>query len=155
LHHEFSFAPIDLGRPRYRWVQQTGSLQSERKDFPYLTTAAPMTGAGLLVHGDELGFRCGTTTGMNTTMMARRSDVDSAVSGNVGGGTNTISAFVDPLFSVVGPDANLYTFDFSDGIGNSVGGVPEPSTWAMMILGFAAIGFMTYRQKSKPALMAA
>jgi hypothetical protein len=34
-------------------------------------------------------------------------------------------------------------------------GVPEPSTWAMMILGFAGIGFMAYRRKSTPALMAA
>jgi PEP-CTERM motif len=33
--------------------------------------------------------------------------------------------------------------------------VPEPSTWAMMVLGFAGIGFMAYRRKSKPALMAA
>lgn len=33
--------------------------------------------------------------------------------------------------------------------------VPEPSTWAMMILGFAGIGFMAYWRKSKPALMAA
>jgi hypothetical protein len=33
--------------------------------------------------------------------------------------------------------------------------VPEPSTWAMMILGFLGIGFMAYRRKSKPALMAA
>jgi hypothetical protein len=33
--------------------------------------------------------------------------------------------------------------------------VPEPSTWAMMILGFAGIGFMAYRRKSKPALLAA
>ena len=32
--------------------------------------------------------------------------------------------------------------------------VPEPSTWAMMILGFAGIGFMAYRRTSKPALMA-
>ena len=32
-------------------------------------------------------------------------------------------------------------------------GVPEPSTWAMMLLGFAGVGFMTYRWKSKPALM--
>jgi hypothetical protein len=38
---------------------------------------------------------------------------------------------------------------------NRAGGVPEPSTWAMMILGFAGIGFMAYRRKSKPALMAA
>jgi hypothetical protein len=33
--------------------------------------------------------------------------------------------------------------------------VPEPSTWAMMVLGFAGVGFMAYRHKSKPALMAA
>ena len=34
-------------------------------------------------------------------------------------------------------------------------GVPEPSTWAMMILGFAGVGFMAYRRKPKTALMAA
>jgi hypothetical protein len=34
-------------------------------------------------------------------------------------------------------------------------GVPEPSTWAMMILGFAGVGFMAYRRKSKQELMAA
>jgi hypothetical protein len=32
-----------------------------------------------------------------------------------------------------------------------VGAVPEPSTWAMMLLGFAGVGFMAYRRKSKPA----
>ncbi|HSR01114.1 MAG TPA: PEPxxWA-CTERM sorting domain-containing protein, partial [Sphingomicrobium sp.] len=29
--------------------------------------------------------------------------------------------------------------------------VPEPSTWAMMILGFAGLGFMSYRRKAKTA----
>jgi PEP-CTERM motif len=33
--------------------------------------------------------------------------------------------------------------------------VPEPSTWAMMLLGFAGLGFMAYRRKAKPALMVA
>jgi hypothetical protein len=33
--------------------------------------------------------------------------------------------------------------------------VPEPSTWAMMILGFTGVGFMAYRRKSKRALAAA
>jgi hypothetical protein len=28
--------------------------------------------------------------------------------------------------------------------------VPEPSTWAMMILGFVGLGFMAYRRKDKP-----
>lgn len=36
-----------------------------------------------------------------------------------------------------------------------IAAVPEPSTWATILVGFAAIGFMTYRRKSKPALMAA
>jgi hypothetical protein len=27
--------------------------------------------------------------------------------------------------------------------------VPEPSTWAMMILGFAGVGFMTYRRRNQ------
>jgi hypothetical protein len=33
--------------------------------------------------------------------------------------------------------------------------VPEPSTWAMMLIGFAGVGFIAYRRKSRPALMAA
>jgi hypothetical protein len=41
------------------------------------------------------------------------------------------------------------------GPGTQIGGVPEPSTWAMMLLGFAGVGFMAYRRKSKPALRAA
>ena len=36
----------------------------------------------------------------------------------------------------------------------AVASVPEPSTWAMLLLGFAGIGFMAYRQKARPALMA-
>lgn len=30
--------------------------------------------------------------------------------------------------------------------------VPEPSTWAMMILGFAGVGFLAYRRRNQPAL---
>lgn len=35
------------------------------------------------------------------------------------------------------------------------GAVPEPSTWATMLLGFAGVGFMAYRRKRKLPLMAA
>jgi hypothetical protein len=37
----------------------------------------------------------------------------------------------------------------------NIANVPEPSTWAMMVLGFAGMGFMAYRRKSKPGLTAA
>jgi hypothetical protein len=32
--------------------------------------------------------------------------------------------------------------------------IPEPSTWAMMIIGFAAVGFTALRRRSKPGLPA-
>jgi hypothetical protein len=34
----------------------------------------------------------------------------------------------------------------------TVTAVPEPSTWAMMILGFFGVGFMAYRRKSNPTI---
>jgi len=43
------------------------------------------------------------------------------------------------------------SFWLLDNVTVSVAAVPEPSTWAMMILGFAGVGFMAYRRKSKPA----
>ena len=33
----------------------------------------------------------------------------------------------------------------------TVAAIPEPSTWAMMILGFAGVGFVTYRRSRKKA----
>jgi hypothetical protein len=40
------------------------------------------------------------------------------------------------------------------GLTGQITAVPEPSTWAMLLLGFAGVGFMAYQRKSKPALMA-
>ena len=59
------------------------------------------------------------------------------------------------------PDGLTYGIGVTDGTDVldratvTVAAVPESSTWAMMILGFAGVGFMAYRRKSKPALMAA
>jgi hypothetical protein len=33
--------------------------------------------------------------------------------------------------------------------------VPEPSTWAMMILGFFGVGYMAYRRKNSAVLRVA
>jgi hypothetical protein len=51
-------------------------------------------------------------------------------------------------------DASWVVSDFTTNAQALASAVPEPSTWAMMILGFGGIGFMAYRRKSKPALMA-
>ena len=39
-----------------------------------------------------------------------------------------------------------------EGEGEDIGSVPEPSTWAMLMIGFAGVGFMAYRQKSKQGI---
>jgi hypothetical protein len=63
------------------------------------------------------------------------------------------STDVDNQFSSVGTFGELVAA--SNFTGTFVtAGVPEPSTWAMMILGFAGIGFMAYRRKSNLSLMA-
>jgi hypothetical protein len=63
------------------------------------------------------------------------------------------------------PNASgIYTFDLKlfsaddrqlGDVSIQVNAVPEPSTWAMLILGFAGIGFMAYRRKLRPAMLAA
>jgi len=50
-------------------------------------------------------------------------------------------------------NAGIYLDDVS--VTPLTAGVPEPSTWAMLLIGFAGLGFMGYRRKSKPALLAA
>jgi PEP-CTERM motif len=37
-------------------------------------------------------------------------------------------------------------------IAEAVTSVPEPSTWAMLLIGFAGIGFMAYRKRCTVAL---
>jgi PEP-CTERM motif len=48
---------------------------------------------------------------------------------------------------VGGPTPPTFNMAFSQS-GETVAAVSEPSTWAMMLLGFAGIGFIAYRRKS-------
>ena len=72
-------------------------------------------------------------------------------------GSADARAFIDPLFALSDTDAQNFHLEYSPNLAylENTAAVPEPSTWAMMILGFAGISFMAYRRKSKPALMAA
>ena len=75
----------------------------------------------------------------------------------IGGGSDTQFAFIDPIISFDPAFGNQGPLDllFTGGVGNiAVGGVPEPSTWAMMILGFAGVGYMTYRRKRQANALA-
>jgi hypothetical protein len=61
---------------------------------------------------------------------------------------------LDDTFDIVMTLSGLPGFEgpIRDEIFVQVGsGVPEPSTWAMMILGFAGLGFISYRRKNRPS----
>jgi hypothetical protein len=59
----------------------------------------------------------------------------------------------DSIFIAVDQFANVGVANFTPQFTALPSAVPEPSTWAIMVVGFAGVGFMAYRRKSKPALM--
>ncbi|QHO78473.1 hypothetical protein ACH79_43670 [Bradyrhizobium sp. CCBAU 051011] len=59
-------------------------------------------------------------------------------------GEHTLSLQVTRRFAPgVGVDAEYF-----DNVSLNVEAVPEPSTWAMLILGFAGVGYMAYRRRN-------
>jgi hypothetical protein len=92
--------------------------------------------------------------------------VPASVTGSVGdfpsilAGTNLSTGFFfDPLasqgFDGLFTEYSSHSNPSGTAVNFTISAVPEPSTWAMMILGFAGVGFMAYRRKSKPMLTAA
>jgi hypothetical protein len=90
-----------------------------------------------------------------------------AVLGSVTTG-DLIGAFSPPVGNNLNPGGYIFNFDPTGGNFTSLRfetgqtafefafttAVPEPSTWAMMILGFAGVGYMTYRRRNAAALAA-
>ena len=59
-------------------------------------------------------------------------------------------------FLAVGTPTGVPPFSLLDGVTmNAVGGVPEPATWAMMILGIGGIGAMARRRRAAGLAMSA
>ena len=79
-------------------------------------------------------------------------------------GSQTASPFGVLTFNEMGVSTVEFDFTRDDGgltssylvsdVTYNAPDVPELSTWAMMLLGFAGIGFMAHRRKARPELMA-
>ena len=119
----------------------TGNLDISAIGIPHvqdmIVGASPTPGTGGFVNFDPYIYHVGTFT------------IDATLS------NPNFFSISDVVFAFgTGPDKFLTGTQGGFPVGLQ-GDVPEPSTWAMMVLGFAGVGFMAYRRKSKPGLMAA
>ena len=127
---------------------------------PFTGTFAPNTHNGY--------FTSGASTELSTSLVMFYQEDDK--SGGLFlfvGGPGTTDAFNSPLPTTYDPWATgdfstTGAFSFLDGNGyavanfplnvygiNLASAVPEPSTWAMMLIGFAGLGFAAYRRSRK------
>lgn len=84
-------------------------------------------------------------------------EVEYLASASAGDGS-TARATIDPLLTIDPSLAPYYNINYSsnlliDPLG-SASAVPEPSTWAMMLAGFAGLGFVGYRRTARGRLAA-
>ena len=70
--------------------------------------------------------------------------------------SKTASATIDPTITLDPAVANDFAIEYSPGLDTGgAASAPEPSTWAMMALGFAGLGFLGWRGSRKGAPQAA
>ncbi|WKA30647.1 Npun_F0296 family exosortase-dependent surface protein [Bradyrhizobium roseum] len=67
-------------------------------------------------------------------------------------GSKYVNIFTDKAIASITFSSTNKAFEFDN---VSIAAVPEPSTWAMMILGFLGVGFVAYRRKSGMVLRVA
>jgi len=131
-------------------------------DFGITTTpnGFPITGHASVTTGPQTG------TGVDYWILR----TDSFSTGNIslGPGTyylalqNAVNTGDHPDFWTENDGSSAAYHNYSGSIGSEsfqilgvTAAVPEPSTWAMMILGFTGLGFMAYRRKQTGAAFTA
>jgi PEP-CTERM motif len=139
-------------------------------DFPNTGSAASGTGINFLVgenngHGSfEIDF-AGPVREAVFTLVTNASPTPNVIQSFYGAtlvetantfnfiglaNTSNIYGFTNSYFDriVVTPETTINQGALIDNLQFTTA-VPEPATWAMMILGFAGVGFMAYRRKNK------
>jgi CHRD domain/PEP-CTERM motif len=139
-------------------VTFSGLLGTTTASHIHCCTAVPGVGtAGVATTVPTFtGFPLGVTSGTydNTFDMSLASSYNPAFVAANGGTVPDAEAVLLAGLSAGNTYLNIHSSVVPGGeIRGFLAAVPEPSTWAMMLLGFAGLGFMTYRRKSKPALM--
>jgi hypothetical protein len=75
---------------------------------------------------------------------------------NLNNAITTASAYIDPMFTfALLSDANQYTLDFSQGIGNSLASTPLPAALPLFATGLGLMGLFGRRRKRRDAALLA
>jgi hypothetical protein len=104
---------------------------------------------GTILSGSQITHDDGATFTVGSDTFVSSPGETSAATNTFGAG-QTYNAAPFTLFYVEGNGAPA-ELDVRVNGANLTTDVPEPSTWAMMILGFCGVGFLAYRRKSNPA----
>ena len=68
--------------------------------------------------------------------------------GPAGGGYSYVTGTARDPFGITGSNRNVY--EVNGYVSINLVAIPEPSTWAMMLAGFGALGAMLLRRKRNP-----
>jgi hypothetical protein len=158
----------------YTFTNLTGGATSGSLDLNLanLTAASNLNGSLAPFLVDLVFIENGQTFTITPSNLASGSFIDTGAAGSGGAGV-IFSLTSEENFSAPTPTLEIFTntWQVHDGLNGSTiasgsftigapvvvaSSVPEPSTWAMMILGFFGVGFMAYRRKlSGPAFSVA
>ena len=152
----------------YNGVHYTGDAASIAQGDNFLSLVIPMIEASqafqnnglIVIWNDETEGDKTSTAGFTSTEIV----ISPLAKGNAY--TNTIgydhSSDLRTMQEIFGIDPNTGTPWIGDAANvpdlsdlfkdNAVAAVPEPSTWAMMIVGFAGLGFLGLRRSHRPAV---
>jgi hypothetical protein len=126
----------------------TGPLSGNNAHFSVYGTDLTATSTGLFYNFASTSPSSGFFTSNAAGILCFNNSV-----GGCSGVTSSYSSV--SLLPPGGQSASLIANEIGNVQIGAVSAVPLPSTWGMMLMGLIGLGFMGYRQKSKPLLIAA
>ena len=158
------FAEVDIDTIAHTMRVQasfSGLLGTTTASHIHCCTVTPGSGTGIVATTTPSfpGFPLGVTSGTfdNTFDLTNLSSYNLAFVTAHGGTASTAEAALEFGLAAGTTYYNIHTSVVPGGEirGFLAPAVPEPSTWAMMILGFFGVGFMSYRRRNQSSALSA